>query len=130
MKIDPVLGIEVVFDEGLANICDSRGIFRWKKIVVGPTFLSFPPREQQALLLHEVGHCKLKHLEKRLARLWLLFWSPRRLAEMCIEQEFEADRFVAAIGLGGALAQAFGRIKATPDPFHPPVTERIARLIG
>ncbi len=136
MKIDPVLGIPVEYREGYGGISEARGIGRWERIVVGPKFLCFPPREQQALLLHEVGHRKLKHLEKRLRKLWLLFISPRSLARLCIEQEYEADRFVRACGFGMELAQAFMRVRPPSDPrsrlvdvyFHPPREERILRL--
>lgn len=113
----------------MSLISDSRGLLRWKKIVVGPEFLQFPPREQQAILLHEVGHCKLRHLEKRLLALWRIF-SPRRLAELCIRQEFEADRFAHGCGYGPDLARAFQRVRASDSPLHPPIAERIARLLS
>ena len=128
MKIAPCLGIPVRFDAKYTGILDSRGLWRWKKIFVGPAFLAFPPREQQALLLHEVGHCKLKHLEKRLRSLWLLFWRPRALAVLCRAQELEADRFAAACGYGAELAEAFRRMKHVDSPLHPHISERIARL--
>jgi Zn-dependent protease with chaperone function len=130
MKIDACLGIKVRYDGKARIISDSRGIWRWKEIVVGPDFLRFPPAEQQALLLHEVAHCKLRHLEKRLQKLWLLLWRPSRLFALCKEQEFEADRFVAAMGFGHTLAQAFGRIQSSgADPLHPTLQERIERLV-
>lgn len=113
----------------MGPICNSRGIGRWKEIVVGPIFQAFPERERAALLLHEAGHCKLRHLEKRLAKLWLLVWAPRRLAALCRQQEFEADRFVAGCGYGADLARAFSRLKAADSLYHPPMIERIARLI-
>lgn len=131
MKINDCLGIPVRFSRRLRVISDSRGIWRWKRIVVGPSFLSFPPREQQAILLHEVAHCKLRHLEERLKSLWKLIFGPSELFALCREQEFQADRFVAACGFGPELVQAFLRVGPRPaDPIHPPLQERIERLVA
>lgn len=129
-SLNSCLGIPVRYDQEALGISDSRGLWRWKEIVVGRAFLAFPPREQQAILLHEVGHCKLYHLEKRIARLWLLVIDPGALLTFCIEQEHEADRFARACGYGPDLARAFGRIKPSSDPLHPPVGERISRLVA
>ena len=128
MKISPVLGIPIVYKPKLKKIAESRGIGPWKKICIGPSFFGFPPREQQAILLHEVGHCKLKHLEKRLANLWLIF-RPALLAELCKRQEFEADRYAAGCGYGADLARAFLRLKVEPHPLQPDRDERVSRLL-
>lgn len=129
IKGNPCHGIPTEIDYSLPFICDSRGIGRWKKIVVGRAFFTFDDRQQSAFLLHEVAHCKLRHLEKRIAALWLLIWRPKRLAQLCIEQEFEADLFVARCGFGPDLARAFLRIgSAGEDPLHPPLTARVERL--
>lgn len=127
-EIAPVLGVPVVFDAGYDGISDSRGLWRWKTIVVGRQFISFPSREQQAILLHEAAHCRLRHLEKRLLNLWRIF-RPAALAALCVEQEYEADRFAAHLGYGVDLARAFSRVVPSPSPFHPPVNERIERLL-
>lgn len=123
------LGIRVVFDPTWSGISDSRGLFWWKRIFVGRAFLGFPPREQQAILLHEVGHCKLRHLEKRLLGLWRALWWPA-LFRLCVAQEYEADRFAAGCGYGPDLAQAFRRIRARKSPLHPPLEHRIQRLLS
>lgn len=122
------LGIPVCYLSDFNGISDSRGLWRWKKIVVGPTFTRFPPREQAAMLLHEVGHCKLYHLEKRLLRLWRLLWHPSQLAAYCMQQEFEADRFVSGCGYGADLARAFSRLTEGNAALHPPLSLRIERL--
>lgn len=166
-KIDPsqtkvatsnCLGIPVRYDPSSRVIVDSRGMWRWKEIVIGPGFLSFPPREQGALLLHEAGHCKCNHIA-RLA--WFIARSPRRawrfarcaleaaragtdengffklvaermpdVATYRIGQEFEADRFAAGCGYAHDLIRAFGRIQSEGGPFHPHPALRIARLSG
>lgn len=130
MKLHPVQGIPVRYDEKFAGISDSRGLWRWKRIYIGPAFLHFPPREQVALLLHEVAHCKLYHLEKRLARIWLALFGTQELFDYCQAQEYEADRYVLMCGYGVELAQAFLRVNERPDPLHPPRSERIARLVA
>jgi Zn-dependent protease with chaperone function len=120
----------VLYDPELKNISDSRGIWRWKKIVVGPSFLRLDEREAGAVLLHEAGHCKLRHLEKRLTMLWLVLVSPKRLLRICLEQEYEADRFAAKCGYGNDLIRLFNRMSAqSPGPFHPELGSRIARLM-
>jgi Zn-dependent protease with chaperone function len=127
-KLQPCLGIPVYYDPKLKNISDSRGIWRWKKIVVGPSFNRLDDREAGAVLLHEAGHCKLRHLEKRLKMLWLVLISPQKLLRICLEQEFEADRFAARCGYGNDLIRLFHRLAEQPAPFHPKMSERIARL--
>lgn len=122
------LGIPVRFDPRMRGISNSRGVGRWKAIFVGSAFGQFPPREQAAILLHEAGHCKLRHLEQRLKRLHWAFWKPHVLAAFCAAQEFEADRFAAGCGYGADLARAFSRLQGTDTPLHPPMAERIARL--
>lgn len=123
------LGIPVRYDPDLKVICDSRGILLWKEIVVGPMLMSFPPREQQAFVLHEAGHCKLNHVEKRFLSLWKIF-RPKALVELCHAQEYEADRFVRGCGYGADLARAFSRITPAKDPLHPPLAERISALVS
>ncbi len=133
-RLNPCLGIPVEFDEKMRDIVsEARGVWRWKKIVVGPSIAVFPPSEREAILLHEVAHCKARHLERRIGALWLLLVNPRRLARLCIEQEFEADSFVVASGKGPELASAFLRLQAhgrasSSSALHPSLAERIERL--
>lgn len=59
-----ILGIPVIYDADLPILSDSSGIWRWKKIFVGPYFYRLSERQQGAVLLHEAGHCKMLHVEK------------------------------------------------------------------
>ncbi len=124
----PCLGIPVVYDPGLKNISDSRGIWRWKKIVIGPNFAKLSEREQGAVLLHEAGHCLLRHLEKRLTMTWLVLVNPEKLLRLCINQEYEADQFAAVRGYGDGLVKLFCRMENADGTFHPELSSRIARL--
>ena len=128
--LTPCLGIPVYYDPKLKNISDTRGLRRWKKIVVGPGFLRLSEREAGAVLLHEAGHCKLHHLEKRLSMVWLVLVSPQRLLRICLEQEHEADDFAVKHGYGQDLAQLFSRMEQRKALFHPALSARIARLKG
>lgn len=130
MKLPPCLGVRVTYSEKQRVIADSRGLGRFRRVVVGPAFFLFPPREQQAILLHEVAHCKMKHLEQRMRSLWMVFVRPLKLRDLCIEQEHAADRFVAGCGFGPDLARAFGRLRKTRALLHPPVADRITRLLS
>src|SRR5262245_7646278 len=108
-EILPCMGVKVIYDEDQAYACRARGIWFFTKISVGPTFFRFPPREQMALLVHEVGHCRLRHIEARLRAIWLLFWDRERLFELCVEQENEADRFAQQHGYGADLGRALAK---------------------
>lgn len=144
-----VLGVKVVFDpdyvavsigidrsrwwwpwkfETNVGICDSRGLGRRAQIVIGRGFLAFPPREQQAILLHEVGHIKLGHVLERVKKMWQIVLLPSAFARLCIRQEFQADRFAAECGYGADLARAFSRMGEAAGALHPPTAERVARL--
>lgn len=123
-------GIPVRFDPAQSTLCDSRGIWPLKRIVYGPALRELPAREQQAVILHEAAHCKMFHVEHRLAALWRLFVRPASLAELCRLQEFEADRFVIAHGYGPDLARVLLRFQSGKrGPLHPSTSERIRRLL-
>lgn len=125
-------GVPVIFDEKMRFIADSRGIFWFKRIYYGPHLYEFSPVQQYALLVHELGHCKLRHLEQRIAKLYLVLFDRQRLIELCHKQEFEADDFARRRGLGPDLAAALlhtandGHLKW---PLHPVREDRIARLL-
>lgn len=113
---------------GLSAICQARGVWPFKRIVCGPRLRTFTDDEQQAILAHEAGHCKLLHLEKRIAHLWLLF-QPAKLAQLCRDQELEADDYVRALGLGRALISFLAKAPNEEAPLHPSPGLRIARLL-
>lgn len=111
------------------GIVETRGLFRWKHIVVGKTLYGFPPREAQAILLHEAGHVRLNHVEKRLLRSWKIILWPAGFARLCVMQEFQADNFAANCGYAVELASAFSRMKIDDSSsLHPSVADRLARL--
>lgn len=124
------LGVPIRYDPSLKFVSDSRGLWPFKRIVVGPMLRAFPEREQQAILLHEVGHCKMFHLEKRIARLFTALFRPKLIVSYCQAQEFAADEFVAGCGYGLDLARAFYRLTPSPSMWHPPRDQRISRLIA
>lgn len=123
-------GMRVHFDPMLPRIADSRGILWWKKIVVGSGFYAFPDRERMAILLHEIGHFRIRTIETRLANLWMLFVFPKRLARLCREQEFSADDYVKERGFARDLAAALTRLPGKNGLLHPSPDERIARLLA
>jgi len=124
-----VHGIRIVHDPLSATLSDSRGLWPFKKIVVNDHFFRLAPPEQAAFILHEVGHCKLFHLEKRVLALPLLFVRPSYLNRLCIEQEHEADAYAAAQGFGPYLVSAFSRMKMDGENLlHPDFKSRIERL--
>lgn len=130
VAVAPVLGVPVGFKRRLTNISEARGIWPWKKIVVGPQFFDLEARCQGAILLHEAAHAKLFHLEKRIGYALLNFWRPAAIGRYCKMQEFQADAFAAGCGYGRDLALVFARFPAAGGDFHPSPEERIERLTG
>jgi Zn-dependent protease with chaperone function len=124
------LGVPVRYNPKLKFISESRGLWPFKRIVVGPGIRAFAEREQQAILLHEVGHCKMFHLEKRILRVLTAFFRPSVIIAYCHAQEFSADEFVAHCGYGLELARAFTRLTQTAGVWHPRSEDRIARLLA
>ena len=124
------LGFPVAYNPRSKSISDSRGLWPFKRIVVGPFFSIFGDREKQAILLHEAGHCKMFHLEKRVVRAFTSIFRPSLLSEYCRAQEFAADQFAAGCGYALDLASALSRIKSSGGPLHPDLSIRISRLLA
>jgi Zn-dependent protease with chaperone function len=111
------------------GICETRGFFGNKRIVVSEIFLRFPSREKMAILLHEAGHVKLRHPEQRLWGAWKIILMPLAFARLCISQEYQADSFAAHCGYGSDLARALSRLQTDPKAcLHPVASERCKRL--
>lgn len=154
MRLNDCLGVPVYFDSAYTGISESRGFLLWKKIIVGRSWETLSRREQGAILLHEVGHIKRMHAEKRLLpSIWMHLRFPLKMlsilraknevearslwdevledsgvAALARAQEFEADKFCADCGYGLDLAMAFSRMKTHIDPLHPSTEERLLRL--
>ena len=129
------LGIPVHYSPMMTAICESRGVWPFKEIWCGPDFPKFPPRIQQAFLLHEAGHCKLFHVEWPILNLWRLVYHPL-WATYIRFQELQADYFVKECGYGRDLAHGFGMIAPPSEELsklelacYPDRDERIARLL-
>ncbi len=120
--------VPVFYDPKLEHFADSRGIGPFKKIVVGPSFSQLAPPEQAAVVLHEVGHCKLRHLEKRLLVAWMFLLWPPYMVRLCHEHEYEADAYAAKQGFGGYLISLFERLEGAKPFWHPSAASRIERL--
>lgn len=120
-------GIRIEFNiwEPAAVLC---GLPWNRRIVVGPNFDRLPLRQQQAVLCHEVGHHRLRHLEKR----WLMipiFWT-RFAAGVAVAQEFAADEYAVLHGYGNDLVAFLMRqIPAEKGgPFYPTHRQRISNI--
>jgi hypothetical protein len=122
------LGIPVEVDTESHFLADSRGVWPRKKIVLGVSYFYLSEREKEAVLCHEVAHCKRFHMEKRLLALPLLFMRPAFTSRMASNQELEADRFAAERGLGVELLQVIRKYPENQGQFHPNRTERVAAL--
>lgn len=121
------LGIPIEFDINSKLMADSRRVWPWKKIVLGQSWFRLPNREREAVLLHEAGHCKLFHLEKRIAAIPLLFLRPAFATEIAMRHELEADRFAAERGFAVELLSVLRKL-GHGGQFYPSFDERAAAL--
>lgn len=109
---------------------ETVGFAFWKTVRTGEHFHELPHEEAHAIMLHELGHIKHWHIEKRV--WWLLtlraFFQPDKFLAMCEAQEFEADDYAAARGAGSALAAFLARLPDTKIDGYPEKQKRIERL--
>lgn len=123
------LGIPIVCDLHSRLIADARGLWPFKRIVVGCTWFYLKERERTAVLYHEAGHVRGWHMEKRVLHLLDLAFNPVRARAMCAEQECEADRFAAKAGYGAELAAVLKKFPPEGGAFYPALDERLPRLL-
>lgn len=121
-----------VFFRDIPHLAIASGIWPRKRIVVGKDFYKLEENQMIAVLMHEVGHCKNFHLEERLIIFALTFWIAMISKKfwylyiahpMAIEQEMEADNFVAKRGMGRYMISVLNQ---SPDggDFHPDFLSR------
>lgn len=78
-----------------------------RSVIVAPWLALLPRHEQEAVVLHELGHISGRHLLWRL----LLLWCPPLLFLVCQWQERLADRFAARHRRGLAMLAVLARLK-------------------
>ncbi len=130
--LDSVFGIPVFFATNCGRVAQATGFWPFrKKILVGLQWFYLSPEEQYAVLLHEVGHCKAFHMEKRILYIPLVIF-PSLLKALCRQQELEADEFVVKNGHGEAFSKALDRMKKInfneDYGLYPTIEERISRI--
>lgn len=123
-----VHGIPVSVNLHACHAARAFGIWPFKRIVVGENWFYLSPREKRAFLLHEVGHCKRFHMEKRLLALPMLLINSQFNIRMAIEHEHEADQFAAREGYGIELLAAIKRLGYTSGTFYPTYAARAERV--
>lgn len=115
----------------LSFYAETAGFLFWKHIRTGAALESLPEDEAHAIVMHEIGHIRHWHVEKRL--IWILsgraLWNPEAFFALCARQELEADDYAAAHGYGLALASFLSKLPDALQDGYPPVHERIARLL-
>lgn len=102
------------------NAAEAKYIWPFKRIVVGPLFFRLDAKSRHAILLHEAGHCKKFHFEKRiltiLSTFWMMvypvFWYERVLKKQAMQHEFEADAFAAEHGDTQILCDALNKLQS------------------
>ena len=112
------------------GVCELRGMGPWKRVFLGDLSLQLPMRFLRAMIMHEIGHAKHLHNEKRLLALWQIVLAPAAFMRCCIAQEFEADRYAALHGYGSDLAAFLSFVNSPKGALHPSSEERIARLLA
>ena len=119
-----------------------------KRVVFFDTLLKqLSPDEVEAVLAHELGHFKHKHITKRMVMMFMLavpvfsFFITPLMSSMSRRDEFEADAYAMQQADGAQLASALLKLyednasTLTPDPWyvsfyysHPPAVDRLARM--
>lgn len=119
-------------DPKCRDVARSLGIWPFKSIVLGDAWFLLTAYEQQAVLMHEVGHCRLWHKELKLLMLPFAYCKWAQAASK--RHEFEADAFAVRSGHGFGMLQLTHRsvraqwvLDAIPGP--PTLEQVIDRLI-
>ena len=126
--IDTFLGYPVYFTTDRRVFAEARGIWRWKKIIVGVGWNVLPYEEQIAALLHEAHHCRAHHFEIRLLLLPICWtkWS-QRIAQ---RQELACDRFAHDNGFGHEMLHIVSKTQGGGGEFYPLLKDRVDHLIN
>lgn len=107
------MGYRVVEKPEQIALASAVGLWPFRRLWVSEAFRYYLAHEQKAVLLHEVGHIKGFHVERR-----LLGADPLAL-------ELEADAYAASFGYGYILANVLERRMGIVNP---QTQQRIARL--
>lgn len=70
-------GIRIKVRRDLPLVAKASGLWPFKSIVLGGWWFHLDGAEKQAVLLHEVGHCKHWHMEKRVLWIALALLTPK-----------------------------------------------------
>lgn len=126
-----VEGFEVHYDPDAYGTAWAVGVFSSRRIMVGPSWLILPPREKQALLLHEAAHLRGHHMLARVLFATLLFplvWTPVG-HWFGARQELAADAFVVKKGYGADLLRFLRRCpRASGGDYYPGFGRRAAAI--
>ena len=126
--IDTFLGIPVYYTLDRRVFAESRGIWPWKRIVVGPGWNRLQYEEQIAALLHEAHHCRALHFEIRL--LLVPFCWMTRVQRIAQRQELACDRFAHDNGFGHEMLRIMSKTQGTGGEFYPLLKDRCDHLIN
>lgn len=115
-----------------SGVAWARGLWPLQWIEIGRDWFMLTPGEQEAVLLHEVGHCRGHHMIAR----WLLLplcWLPAVQA-LARRQELAADAFAVREGRGLDLLRFIFRFNRVPDDpiarkLCPPPQERAQNIL-
>ncbi len=119
----------IVRTEG-AYIAKTVALGPWTHIRTGTLFEALPHGFQRAVLLHEEGHIRLKHVLQRLTIAWRLLTFRATVADLRAEshrQELEADRYAASHGYAHQIV-GLARLGLGGGMWHPSANERIENL--
>lgn len=125
-QVDEILGFRVYYDELCPLPAHVIGLWRWKRIIVGPKFWALSFIEQRAVLFHEAKHAITFDLDKRLLNVF--FYRTKRGERLVAEQEFAADRFAAECGHGIGMVRFLHRCCGVKQAYGPSAEERLERL--
>ena len=121
-----VLGIPVYFNPATDEMAYATGVWPFKRIVIGPRWLTLDTGERMGVLMHEAKHCLAFHLEIRLLLLpvsWMNW-----VLRLCHQQELDADAFAVEQGYGRDLLRLVTRFREGNE-YYPSFDDRYNNMI-
>ena len=110
-------------------IARTIGVGPFKAIQLGKYFDSLSDPEKLAVIYHEQAHIEFGHAWQRIKWLFTVPWAS--IPERCVQQEYEADDYVARKGYEFGLWSFLDKARMLSHSggiFHPSPEDRIDRL--
>lgn len=125
-----VVVAQVKFLSDMIPFAGVLGFWKWSLVIVGRDFNRLNVFEQQAVIMHELGHRFFHHFWERM--LWILnpvvLFQSEEFSRRLKRQEIEADNYAAERGYGRVLYALFEKLDWEESFSHPDKQTRLDNL--